>query len=226
MYKSDIVTDEEIQKYIAMFQKSSFKDSIDEEIFFEMEEYAKNNNVPIVKKDVANFLLFLINLYAPKKILEVGTAIGYSSLLFASVTPDSTKIDTIEINEDIIPIAKGFLDKTKYTDKINIIKGDALEKISDLDEGYDFVFIDGPKSQYGKIFKEVKNKLSDNFLVICDNVLFRGLVCTQKEKVQRRKRTICNNLNKFLNDIQQDITLYKDILYLGDGLLLVKNKKQ
>ncbi len=201
--------------YIQDYLISLIPDNID--ILKEMEIYAEENNVPIITKDVAELLKVLIKLKAPKTILEVGTAIGYSSILMAKYMENDYKILTVERNEGYIQIANDNIQKAGMNGKIQVILGDAEEILKDINESFDIIFVDAAKGQYMDFFKDTISKLKIGGLFVCDNVLFRGMVA-EKSLVIRRKITIVKRLKKFLHYISNNEALQTSIIPIGDGV--------
>ena len=142
---------------------------IDED-FIELRNYGIENNIPIMKLETKEFLKSLVLISKPKNILEIGTAIGYSSLLFSKYS--NANITTIEKSKEISEIAKANF--SKYNKKINLINMDAKKALNNFNQGFDFVFIDANKSQYEYYFNESLKLLNENGLIVCDNILFRG----------------------------------------------------
>lgn len=193
--------------------------------FDELRKYAEKNNVPIIHREVGEFLKTLLKMNPPKHILEIGTAIGFSSIFFARNTPDSTQITTLELNEDIILTAKENINKFGVADRINIIQGNALDIIPHLENKYDFVFIDAAKGQYLNFFEKVEPKLTQKAIIISDNILFRGMVADD-DLLIRRKKTIVNRLRKYLNLLTIKEGYTSSILPIGDGICLtIKEEK-
>lgn len=187
------------------------------DILKDMEIFAEENHVPIITKDVAELLKVLIKLKAPKSILEVGTAIGYSSILMAKYIENDFKIITVERNETYIQIANDNIEKSGMSGKIQVISGDAEEILKDLNESFDIIFVDAAKGQYMDFFKDTISKLRIGGLFVCDNVLFRGMVA-EKSLVIRRKITIVKRLKKFLHYISNNEALQTSIIPIGDGV--------
>lgn len=200
---------------------------IDNKVSFELEELrveAEKNNVPIIHREVGEFIRTIIRLYKPKRILEIGTAIGFSSIYFASFSDDDTKITTIEINEDTAEIARANIKKYGFEDRINVVCGDAIEVIPTLQDDYDFIFIDAAKGQYIHFFELIEAKLSDNAVILSDNILFRGMV-GDNDLVKRRKITIVKRLRKYLSMLTNKEGYTTSILQIGDGVSLTVKEK-
>lgn len=184
-----------------------------------MEKYAKENHVPIIEPEVAQFLKVQLKLLKPNRILEVGTAIGYSSLIMADSLEKDCKITTIEIEEDMIILAKHYIENTPHKDKINIIWGDAVEVLPFIENKFDFIFIDAAKGQYMEFLNYSMKLLNPGGLIISDNVLYKGMVATD-ELVCKRKITIVKNLRKFLKYINEIDGYTSTIIPIGDGVAL------
>ncbi len=189
-----------------------------EGILEELEEYVSEHFVPIVEPEVAQLLRVILKLKNPKEILEVGTAIGYSSIVMAS-TLDSCKITTIERREDMIELAKENIEKAKMSDRIKIISGDAEEVLDEIEGKYDLIFMDAAKGQYISFFEKAKKLLNENGLIISDNVLFKGMVASD-ELVIRRKKTIVKRLRSYLEYINDIEGFTSCIIPIGDGVAL------
>lgn len=191
-------------------------------IFKELEDYAELNKVPIVQKEVANFLKFMLNIKKPKKILELGTAIGYSSMLMASCCNEA-KITSIERDKNMIDIAKENIKKYGFEDNISIIEGDCLEVLQNLKDKYDVIFMDAGKGHYNHFLPNCLRLLGENGVIIADNVLFRGMVATD-ELVKRRKITIVKRMRTYLNLVSQDKELITSVIPMGDGIAVTMRR--
>lgn len=191
---------------------------IDED-FIELRNYGIENNIPIMKLETKEFLKTLISISKPKNILEIGTAIGYSSLLFSKYS--NANITTIEKNKDISEIAKSNF--SKYNKKINLINMDAKKALNNFNQGFDFVFIDANKSQYEYYFNESLKLLNENGLIVCDNILFRGEI-TNDDLINRRHITMVKNLRKFLSHITNLDAYVTSIIPIGDGISLTTRR--
>ena len=185
-----------------------------------MEEYAEENYVPIIQPEVTQFLKVLLKMKQAKNILEIGTAIGYSAIVMAENTSDKTQITTIERREDMVELARENIHELGYDEKINVIEGEALEVLSDLDDKYDFIFLDAAKGHYKEFFDECMRLIEVNGIIVCDNVLFRGMVASD-ELVVRRKITIVKRLREFLKYISDIEGYTTSIIPIGDGVALI-----
>lgn len=185
----------------------------------DMEAYAKENNVPIVHKEVGVLLQVMAKSISAKKVLEVGTAIGYSALLFCGAMDQDGHVTTIERNQNIIPIAKENIEKANKTKNIQIIEGDATEILQRLEDRYDLIFLDGAKSHYRYFLDMSINLLNPGGLLISDNILYKGMIATD-DLVVRRQRTIVNKMREYLQYICNHPQLHTSIIPIGDGLAI------
>lgn len=191
----------------------------------ELEDYAKENSVPIVHKEVANFLEFMISVKKPKKILELGTAIGYSSIFMSLSSNKECDITTIERDEKMITIAKNNIEKYGFKDKIKIIEGDCLEILKNLDDKYDIIFMDAGKGHYNEFLPYCLKLLNKEGIIIADNVLFRGMVASDK-LVIRRKITIVKRMRKYMDMISDRDNFVTSVIPMGDGIAITKRRNE
>lgn len=189
----------------------------------EMKKYARYNWIPVVLDDTLELLKIILNVKKPKKILEIGTAIGYSAAQFSKYIGDDGKIDTIEIDNKMYLIAKANMKMLGLSDKVNIIKGDALKVIPTLTEKYDIIFIDGPKSHYIEYLPMCLNLLNDNGMIIADNVIYKGMVTSDYN--DHKQRTAVNKLREFINTVESDESLHSVLLNIGDGVMLISKNE-
>lgn len=188
--------------------------------FLEVRKFGLENNIPIMKLETKEFLISLIKLYRPKKILEIGTAIGYSSMIFSKYS--NASITTIEKSEKMTKIASSNF--KKYNKNIHLINEDALKALKKINQGFDFVFIDANKSHYKDYFDILKDKLDSNGIIVCDNILFRGQV-TNDNLVERRQITIVKRLRNFLSYITNLEQFHTSIIPIGDGITISIKEK-
>lgn len=182
-------------------------------LILEMEAYATLHNVPIVTKEVAKYLEFTVRTYGIKNILEIGAAIGYSGTIMARECQKfGGKLTTIEIDEVRYNEAKVNFKKSGL-ENVSLHFGDALEVIPNLDETYDFVFMDAAKGKYEAFFDLILPKMNKGGLIFIDNIMFRGYLYKEYPK---RFKTIVRNLDKFIDRLyaQHDFVL----LPFGDGI--------
>lgn len=189
----------------------------------EMENFAKENGVPIVQKETGRFLEFMVNMKKPLKILELGTAIGYSSILMYEASKTNPDIITIERDEKMIKLAKINFEKFNLQDKIKIKEGDCLEILEDLNEEFDLIFMDAGKGHYNHFLPHCLRLLKEDGIIIADNVLFRGMVPSQ-ELVKRRKITIVKRMRTYLDMVSNDENLITSVIPMGDGIAITKRR--
>ena len=187
----------------------------------EIKEYARASWIPVILDDSLQYIEDEI-LKGKKlnRILEIGTAIGYSSICFSKFLTESGKIDTIEIDKQRIMIAKVNIDMMGVSDKINIIEGDALKVIKKLDDKYDFIFIDGPKSHYIEYLPVCLNLLQADGIIIADNILYKGMV--NGGYTAHKQRTAVNRLRQFIEMVENDTNLNHKLVDVGDGLMIIE----
>ncbi len=185
-------------------------------------EYADSNIIPVLLPETAAFLRQLIYIKQPKKILEIGTAIGYSAHIILGAC--SGHLYTIEANEQLYDKANEFFALSGYKDRVTTYLGDANEIIPLFSGEFDFIFMDGPKTRYIQYLPYLKRMLGKGGILLCDNVLFNGMVSGESETV-RKKATIVNALDLFLRTIASDEDFMTSILPVGDGVSLSLLKK-
>ncbi len=192
-----------------------------DEFLHELEQYAEENSVPIVEPETARFLSVMCRMKRPKKILEVGCAIGYSSILMANATGDDCEIATLECSEEMVHIARENIKKAGYSEKISVIEADAKDYLSyiDDDEVFDIIFLDGPKAHYIYMLDECVRLLKKGGIIISDNVLYKGMTADDNHVV-RRKITIVKRLRKYIDMLMEHRELETSLLPLGDGVTI------
>jgi len=195
--------------------------NIDRELL-KIEEYAKKHNIPIVSREVSRLLTILTMLRKPKRILEIGTAIGYSTLSM-HIGFHEAKLISIEMDFDMVMQAKRNVKEFNAEDKITIIGGEAEEVLQAIDGEFDMIFFDAAKAQYIDYFNLTKDKMSKECLLVCDNVLFKGMVVGRRYLV-RRKITITKRMNKFIKMIEDDPEFVMTLLPISDGVLIAIKK--
>lgn len=193
----------------------------------ELEEVAKASDVPIIRRPTQNLIRFLLELKKPKKILEVGTAIGFSAIMMAQYSTEDAHITTIEKYEKRIPIAEENFERSGFAGKITFLKGDAtdlLEELKDKGECYDMIFMDAAKGQYMNFLVPIKEMMKSGSLLISDNVLQDGDIIESRFAVTRRNRTIHSRMREYLYTLTHDDDFTTDILPIGDGVALTVRK--
>lgn len=188
------------------------------EILETIEREALDTFVPIIRKEMQSFLKVLLAIQRPAKILEVGTAVGFSALLMSEYAPEDCHITTIEKYEKRIPIARENFRRAGKEEKITLIEGDALEVLRGLDGEYDFIFMDAAKAQYICYMPEVLRLLAVNGVLVSDNVLQDGDIIESRFAVERRNRTIHSRMREYLYQLKHEEQLLTSIIPLGDGV--------
>lgn len=189
----------------------------------EIEDFARENGVPIVQKETGVFLEFMTSMKKPKKILELGTAVGFSSILMYESAGTEPDIITIERDENMIEMAKINLERFNLTDKIKIEQGDCLEVLERLDDKFDLIFMDAGKGHYNHFLPHCLRLLKEDGIIVADNVLFRGMVASQ-ELVKRRKITIVKRMRTYLEMVSNDENLITSVIPMGDGIAITKRR--
>ncbi len=192
----------------------------------EIEKYAMETDVPIIRKSMQSFLRFLLTMQKPMKILEVGTAIGFSALLMSEYAPEGCEITTIEKYEPRIPIARENFKKAGKEEVITLLEGDAAEILKELTGSYDMIFMDAAKGQYIHFMPDILRLLKEGGLLVSDNVLQDGDVIESRFAVTRRNRTIHARMREYLYELTHHPVLETCILPVGDGITLSVKKKE
>lgn len=190
------------------------------EILETIEKEALDTYVPIIRKEMQSFLKVLLAIKKPKRILEVGTAVGFSAILMSEYAPEDAHITTIEKYEKRIPIAKENFERAGKEEKITLIEGDAMEVLQSLEGSYDFIFMDAAKGQYIHYLPEVVRLLEKDGVFVTDNVLQDGDIIESRFAVERRNRTIHSRMRDYLYELKHHKVLETSIIPLGDGVAL------
>ncbi|MFT8313533.1 MAG: O-methyltransferase [Clostridium sp.] len=208
--------------YIEQYIKGLICEKSD--ILREIEEFAHKNLVPIVQKETARFLEVILTIKRPAKILELGTAIGYSSILMSMYANENSKITTIERDINMIEEAKKNIEKYGLSSKIEIKQGDCLDVLKGLKDKYDLIFMDAGKGHYNHFLPECLRLLNEDGIIVADNVLFRGMVAND-ELVKRRKITIVKRMRSYLDIVSKDKGLITSVIPMGDGIAVTTRRK-
>lgn len=206
-----MITEERISTFINSF------DTGNTPFLNELEEYAIETNVPIIRPQMQSFLKLLLAIKRPKRILEVGTAIGFSALLMSEYGPNDCHITTIEKYEKRIPLAKENFKKAGKEEQITLLEGDAKEILAELTGSYDLIFMDAAKGQYIHFLPDVLRLLRGGGILVSDNVLQEGDIIESRFAVTRRNRTIHARMREYLYELKHNEELETVILTLGDG---------
>nr|WP_317427906.1 O-methyltransferase [uncultured Blautia sp.] len=213
-----MIVDERMVTYINSLDKGNTP------FLNELEQEALNNHVPIIRREMQSFLKVLLQIKAPARILEVGTAVGFSTLLMCTYNPASCEIVTIENYEKRIPIAMENFKKAGREKQITLLPGDAQEILKTLEEPFDFIFMDAAKGQYIHFFPEIMRLLKTGGILVSDNVLQDGDLIESHFAVERRNRTIYKRMREYLYVLKHHKELETSILPLGDGVTVSVKK--
>ena len=189
-----------------------------------IEKEALADGVPIIRKEMGNLLRVLLLLKQPQKILEVGTAVGYSSILMSENMPQNCRITTIENYEKRIPVAKNNFKRAGKEEVITLLEGDAMDILKELDGTYDFIFMDAAKGQYINFLPELLRLMPAGGLLISDNVLQEGDIVESRYGVTRRNRTIHTRMREYIYTLTHAEQLETSIVPIGDGITLSVKK--
>lgn len=194
----------------------------DDEILSCIKEEALKNHVPILQDESLEAIKMILRIAKPEKILEIGTAVGYSAIQFVKCLQDikeNVKVKTIEIKEESYNIALNNIDKMRLNSNIEVINGDAKEYLINMDENkeqFDIVFIDAAKGQYLVFLENAIRLVKNGGIIIADNVLFKGMVLSDYN--EHKNRTAVNRLRQYLKIVNEDKRLKSTLLKIGDGL--------
>ena len=184
----------------------------------ELEQYALRERVPVIRKEMQSFMKLLLAMNRPKRILEVGTAIGFSTLLMCEYGPADVRIVTIENYEKRIPLAKENFRRAGREQQITLLEGDAGEILKELDDSFDLVFMDAAKGQYLNWLPDVLRLMKNGGILVSDNVLQEGDIIESHYLVERRKRTIYKRMREYLYELTHHPQLVTSVVTLGDGV--------
>lgn len=191
----------------------------------ELEAFAADdeNHVPIVQPEVAQLLITMMKIQKPKRVLEIGTAIGYSSIRMAEACED-LKIITIERYEKMVKLATENIKKAGLSDRITVMEGEACEILEQLEGPFDLIFLDAAKGQYPQFLEPCLRLLRSGGILFSDNVLYKGMIANN-DLLIRRKITIVKRLRKFLTTIMEDPRLESSVIPIGDGVAISYKKE-
>lgn len=195
------------------------------DILNQIEKEALENQVPIIRKEMQTFLKMMLAMNRPKRILEVGTAVGFSAILMAEYNPVDCKIITIENYEKRIPIALENFKRADQAEKIELLCGDAAQVLPTMKEPFDFIFMDAAKGQYIHFLPEVLRLLENGGILISDNVLQDGDIIESRFAVTRRNRTIHKRMREYLYELTHHEALTTAVLPIGDGITVSVKKE-
>ena len=200
-------------------------DTKNSEILEQIETEARTADVPIIRREMQSLLKVLLLLKKPARVLEVGTAVGFSALLMSEYIPEESRITTIENYEKRIPVARENFRRAGKEDQITLIEGDAAEVLKTLDGPYDFIFMDAAKGQYIHYLPDILRLLPPGGCLVSDNVMQDGDVIESRFAVERRNRTIHARMREYLYELKHNEALTTSIVPLGDGVAVsIKNQ--
>ena len=185
-----------------------------------VKEKALEDHIPIIMDDTLEKIKEILENENPNRILEIGTAVGYSASQFARYTDEKCKIDTIEIDEERAKEAKENIKKIGFEDRINVIVGNAVDIIPTLTNKYDIVFIDAAKGKYPIFLEESLKLLNRGGLILADNILYKGYVMSDYNK--HKQRTAVRHLREYIKEITENDNFETEILEIGDGLSITR----
>lgn len=213
-----MIVEERMVSYICSLEQENSK------ILETIEKEALDTYVPIIRKETQSFLKVLLQMKRPLKILEVGTAVGFSAILMSEYAPDGAEITTIENYEKRIPIARENFKRAGKEAKITLLEGDAMDILKTLEGPYDFIFMDAAKGQYIAYLPEVLRILQAGGVLVSDNVLQDGDIIESRFAVERRDRTIHSRMREYLYTLKHHPQLESCVIPLGDGVAVSVKK--
>ena len=209
-----MIVDERFITYINSLDKGNT------EFLNQLERQALQNRVPIIRREMQSLLKVLLAIKQPDSVLEVGTAVGFSTILMGEYGKKDSHITTIEKYEKRIPVARENFKKAAMEEKITLLEGDALEIMKTLKEPYDFIFMDAAKGQYINFLPDCLRLLKVGGVLVSDNVLQDGDIVESRFAVTRRNRTIHSRMREYLYTLKNHEQLSTAILPLGDGVTI------
>ena len=207
-----MIVDERLVTYINSLDKGNTA------VLDQIEREALESYVPIIRKDMQSFLKLLLTVQKPMRILEVGTAVGFSAILMAEYAPEGCQVVTIENYDKRIPIAKQNFERARKSDQITLLEGDATEVLKTLEEPFDMIFMDAAKGQYINFMSDVLRLLKKDGVLVSDNVLQDGDIIESHFIVERRNRTIYKRMREYLYELTHRDDLVTSVLPVGDGI--------
>ena len=187
-----------------------------------IKQKALEEHIPIIMDETLEVIEKYLSKNKPNRILEIGTAVGYSAICFTQFLAENGVIDTIEREADRVEEAKKNIKLTEVEDKINIYEGDAVEILPTLNNQYDVVFIDAAKGKYPFFLKEALRMINKEGIIFADNILYKGYVMSDYNK--HKQRTAVRNLREYIKEVSENPNLETEILEVGDGLAVSKIK--
>ena len=194
----------------------------DEKELEKIKQKALEEHIPIIMDDTLEIMGEYLTKSKPKKMLEIGTAVGYSAICFTKFLEENGRIDTIEREQERVKEAKENIKKVGVEDKIRIYEGDAVEILPTLNEKYDAIFIDAAKGKYPFFLKESLRMIQPNGIIFADNILYKG--CVMSDYNKHKQRTAVRNLREYIKEVSENPNLQTEILEVGDGLAVSRVK--
>ena len=213
-----MIVDERMVTYIRSLERP------ENPVIEAIEQEALESFVPIIRKETQSFLKVMMLMNRPARVLEVGTAVGFSAILMSEYLPEGSRITTIENYEKRIPIARNNFKRAGKEEQITLIEGDALEVMKTLEGPYDFIFMDAAKGQYINFLPELLRLMPAGGLLISDNVLQEGDIVESRYGVTRRNRTIHTRMREYIYTLTHAEQLETSIVPIGDGITLSVKK--
>lgn len=213
-----MIVDERLVTYINSL------DSGNTEILDQIEKEAIAAYVPIIRKEMQSFLKLLLAMQKPMRILEVGTAVGFSAILMAQYAPADCKIVTIENYEKRIPVAKENFKRAGKDEQITLLEGDAMQILPTLSGEFDMIFMDAAKGQYINFMPDILRLLKSGGVLVSDNVLQDGDIIESHYVVERRNRTIYKRMREYMYELTHNEGLVTAVLPVGDGITVSAKK--
>ena len=207
-----MIVDERIVTYINSLDRGNTP------FLTELEKKAREDRVPVIRREMQSFLKVLLQIKRPRLILEVGTAVGFSTLLMSEYAPETCRITTIENYEKRISAARENFRRAGMEERITLLPGDAADILKTLDGSFDFIFMDAAKGQYIHFLPEILRLMPVGGVLLSDNVLQDGDLVESHFAVERRNRTIYKRMRSYLKTLKQHRQLSTSILPLGDGV--------
>lgn len=194
------------------------------ELLREIEKFGRENKIPILLDESLEYITNLLSEIRPYRLLEVGTAIGFSAISFSKYLAEGGRIDTIEIESLRVEQSLENIEKVGVQEKIRVLEGDALDILPYLTEKYDVIFIDAAKGKYNEFFEHAMRLCKQGGYIIADNVLYKGMV--QSDYNKHKQRTAVNKLRIFIDSVLSNEKLDTKLLDIGDGLIIAKVKEE
>lgn len=196
---------------------------MNKEELLKIKEKALEDHIPIIMDDTLEYMSKILTNKRPKRILEIGAAVGYSAICFSEYLAEGGVIETIERDEERIKEAKQNFKRAEVEDRIILHEGDAVEILPTINEKFDMVFIDAAKGKYPFFLQQALRMLTDDGIIFADNILYKGYVMSDYNK--HKQRTAVRNLREYIKETTENPKLETEILEIGDGLAVSRKRK-